>query len=135
MNFLLRRTSRIVARYYDDVLKATGLRSTQFNVMAVLAQTGPISLTELASLLGMERSALARNLKPLERSGFAVASAGDDRRVRMVELTGAGKQKLRKALPHWAKAQTHLAQKLDSGDVSRLAALLKNITGHIEPKR
>jgi DNA-binding MarR family transcriptional regulator len=135
LNFILRRTSRIVARYYDYVLKPTGLRSTQFNVMAVVAQTGPIPLSELASLLGMERSALARNLKPLERSGFAVVSAGDDRRVRVVELTGTGKEKLQKALPHWSNAQTYLAQDLGSSDVSRLAALLTNVTEKIDSKR
>lgn len=134
LNFLLRRTSRIVARYYDEVLKPTGLRTTQFNVMAVLAQTGPISFTKLAAILGMERSALARNLKPLERSGYLVAFAGNDRRVRMAELTQRGKEKLKRALPYWSKAQTYLAQELGSGNVSRLTAMLRNVAGPIDSK-
>jgi DNA-binding MarR family transcriptional regulator len=135
LNALIRRTSRIVARHYDDVLKPTGLKSTQFTMLAALAQTGPISLTELASLLGTERSALARNLKPLERSGFAGVSTGDDRRVRIVELTRAGRQKLEKALPHWAKAQGRLAKDLGSSDVSRLVALLRSMAEHVDSNR
>lgn len=135
LNFLLRRTSRIVARYYDEVLKPTGLRTTQFNVLAVLAQTGPISFSKLASILGMERSALARNLKPLERSGYLIAIPGEDKRMRMAELTQRGKEKLKSALPHWAKAQNYLAQELGSGNVSRLTAMLKNVIGPIDSKR
>src|SRR6516225_1728379 len=51
---------------YDDVLRPLGLRVTQFNLLAVLTQTGPIAITALADLMGMERSALARNLKPIQ---------------------------------------------------------------------
>jgi len=104
-------------------------------MLAALAQTGPIPLTKLESLLVVERSALARNLKPLERSGYVSTYAGDDRRVRMVKITRAGKEKLRMALSYWAKAQAGLAQELGSSDPSQLVALLRSINQRIDPKR
>lgn len=135
MNALIRHSSRTVSRYYGDVLEPTGLRSTQFTMLAALAQTGPIPLTKLASLIGVERSALARNLKPLERSGFVSTYTGDDKRVRMAKIRRSGRAKLRKALPYWAKAQSRLAQVLGSGDVTQLVGMLKNVTEKIDTKR
>jgi DNA-binding MarR family transcriptional regulator len=135
LNFLVRRASRIVGRYYDAVLKPTGLRATQFNVMAVLAHSGAMSLTELAACLGMERSALARNLKPLERQGLAEISAGEDKRMRNAELTRLGKEKLRRALPIWSRAQSRLSKDLGASDAALLVGLLRGITERLEGRR
>ena len=68
----------MLGRYYDDALRPMGLRITQFNILAVLAQTGPIAITALAEVLGLERSALARNLKPVTRKRFVIVSTGSD---------------------------------------------------------
>ena len=135
LNFLVRRTSRIVGRYFDAALKPTGLRATQFNVMSVLAQSGAVSFTQLAALLGMERSVLARNLKPLERQGFAAVSTGDDKRIRVAELTPLGKKKLRSVLPVWSKAHAHLSNELGASDVARLVGLLRTLAQHLEGNR
>lgn len=129
---MIRRSSRTVSRYYGDVLKPTGLKITQFTMLAALAQTGPIPLTKLASLLVVERSALARNLKPLERSGFVRTYTGDDRRVRMAKITKSGRAKLRRALPYWGRAQSGFAQDLGSGDVSQLVVTLRSVNKRID---
>ena len=114
LNFQLRRTSRLLGRYYDDVLRHLELRVTQFNLLAVLAQTGPIAITALADLMAMERSALARNLKPIERRKLVTVTPGKDKRTRTVKLTPAGRRKLAEALPKWDQAQTRLIRK-DAG--------------------
>jgi DNA-binding MarR family transcriptional regulator len=134
LNFVVRRTSRIVGRYYDAALKPTGLRATQFNVMSVLAQSGAVSFTELAARLGMERSVLARNLKPLARLGFATVSAGDDKRMRVAELTTRGKEKLRSVLPVWSKAQSHLSDELGANDAAHLVGLLRRLSERLEDR-
>ncbi len=135
LNFLVRRSARLIGRHYDTALKPTGLRATQFNVLAILAQTDEMSLTDLAALLGMERSVLARNLKPLEREGLAGVGAGRDKRVRIAKITKLGRERLQKALPYWAKAQSRLAQTLGAGDSPRLTALLGKISGGLEDRR
>lgn len=131
LNFLMRRSSRIIGRHFDAMLKPTGLRSTQFNVLAVLAQTGPMSLTDLAGLLSMERSALARNLKPLQRQGLIIVSAGVDKRMRIAQLTKLGKENLQKALPFWSAAQARLLEDLGTDDITLLRTLLGRITNHL----
>jgi len=127
LNFQLRRTSRQVSRYYDDALRPIGLRISQFNILAMLAQTGPLSVSDLANRLGMERSALARNLKPIAREGLVVVSHGDDRRTRLAKLAPAGTRKLRQALPTWNRAQDKLVAKLGSRQAAVLVEVLSRM--------
>jgi DNA-binding MarR family transcriptional regulator len=61
--------------------------------------------TRLADLLGLERTTLTRNLRPLIRDGFVRVDEGEDRRVRKVAITPAGEEAARRAYPFWKKAQ------------------------------
>ena len=118
LNFNLRRTSRLVNRYYEQALKPAGLRAGQFNLMVPVGLRGALSITQLAELLGMERSALARNLKPLERKRWVTVTVGADRRTRLVRLTRQGESRLRTAYPFWEEAQRELTAAL-AGPVMR----------------
>jgi DNA-binding MarR family transcriptional regulator len=63
-------------------------------------------MTELASAMVLDRSALARNIKPLERDGFLTQRPDDvDGRSRRVELTAQGRTKLAESKRLWRKAQ------------------------------
>lgn len=118
LNYNLRRTSRLVNRYYEQALKPAGLRAGQFNLMVPVGLSGTLSITQLAELLGMERSALARNLKPLERKHWVTITVGGDRRTRLVRLTREGRRSLRTAYPFWEQAQRELTTAL-TGSVLR----------------
>lgn len=120
LNYNLRRTSRLVTHYYDQALKPAGLRASQFNLMVPVALRGAFSITELAELLGMERSALARNLKPLKRKGWVAVTAGADRRTRIVQVTHQGERLLLKAYPLWEHAQTDLTAALPGSGLKGL---------------
>jgi DNA-binding MarR family transcriptional regulator len=61
---------------------------------------------ELAGSLVIDRSALAHNLKPLDRDGLVeVMIDEDDKRTRLAMLTEAGRTKLAQAMPLWERAQ------------------------------
>ena len=62
----LRSATRVLTQAYDEVLRPSGLRTTQFSILARLAGVGPVPLSELAELLAMDRTTLARNLRPLD---------------------------------------------------------------------
>ena len=59
----------------------------------------------LAGLLGLERTTLTRNLRPLARDGLVRIDEGDDRRVRRAAITRKGEEAARRAFPFWKKAQ------------------------------
>jgi DNA-binding MarR family transcriptional regulator len=110
--FNLRKAARAVTRAYDEALKPSGLRATQFSLLSVVANRGPAGMTELAQALVMERTTLTRNLKPLMEQGFLEVVDGADKRRRPIAVTPRGRQALDKALPLWRRAQAKFADGL-----------------------
>jgi len=102
----LRKATRRVSQLYDEVLAPCGLRSTQRSILIQIARSGMPTMGDLAESLVLDRSALAHNLKPLERDGFiAITTDPADKRSRLVGLTTRGETKLNESFPLWEKAQ------------------------------
>jgi len=108
----VRTAARAVTRAYDDALRPVGLRATQLAVLVAAAADDALSITALAKLMGMDRSTLARNLRPLETAGLVAVGLEGWRRSRALTITTKGRLRLREALPLWEKAQQALQQKL-----------------------
>ncbi|PRY05986.1 MarR family protein [Paraburkholderia sp. BL25I1N1] len=85
-------------------------------------------MTELAHSLVLDRSALARNIKPLERDGFLMQRPdSDDGRSRRVALTTAGRAKLAEANRLWRKAQSRFEHVYGEERAAALRAALSEI--------
>ncbi len=123
--FNLRKASRAVTHSYDSVLRASGLRATQFSVLVGVSLRGEAPVGELADMLGLNRTTLTRNLGVLESNGLVAVSPGRDRRARHVSLTEAGERALREALPLWRKAQSKTVESLGP---ERWDGLLENLS-------
>jgi len=100
-----RRYARAVTRLFEARLRPFGLRTTQFSVLAALALKGPTPLTELAGLLGLERTTLTRVAAVLERHAWIAAGRPRDARNRLLRLTAAGRRRLDAAFPAWEEGQ------------------------------
>jgi DNA-binding MarR family transcriptional regulator len=118
--FNLRKAARAVTQLYDDALRSTGLRTTQFSLLTVVLGFGKVTITQLAEEAVMDRTTLSRNLELLERERLVVIRPGADARVREVELTRAGHDKLNAAFPLWEQAQAELIKKLGADRMERL---------------
>jgi len=116
LNYRLRRTARMTAKAYDDALRPSGIRNTQFTLVAALQYLGETSIGALAETLATDSTTLTRNLDILVRRGFVEDVKGEDGRVRMARLTAAGKGVYETALPFWRQAQSRLLASLD-GDL------------------
>ena len=123
-SFNLRKAARAVTQFYDDALRESGLKSTQFSLLAAAAVAGKAPISRLAEEMAMDRTTLTRNLKPLQAEGLLRIEAGADRRVRNVAVTPEGEALLEKAMPMWRKAQTQMIDKL--GD-ERWGELLRQL--------
>jgi DNA-binding MarR family transcriptional regulator len=109
--FALRKAARRVSRLYEDVLQPTGLRITQFLILAVLARVPGASVNELAERLDLERTAMGKTLGPLERDGLIrIESSPVDARSRVIKLTSKGTRAFQDAVPLWRRAQEQLAE-------------------------
>ncbi len=109
------RAARRIARLFDAAFKPVGLTSGQFTMLGALNQQADVSISDLAAILGMERTTLTRNLAPLEAAGLiASATPKGDRRYRNVALTSGGRARLAEAMPIWHALHRAIAERVDA---------------------
>ena len=129
----LRWISRAVTRFYDAEMRRLGVRPTQTPILGALQAKAGWSMAELSDWLGMERTTLVRNLRPLEREGL-IRTDGGGRGGRVeVMITEEGRKTLTKMLPAWRTAQDKVVGILGRErwsnlihDLERVATELKN---------
>jgi DNA-binding MarR family transcriptional regulator len=128
----LRKATRVITQAYDAALQPTGLKATQFTLLSVLENCGPLPLTQFAAALVMDRTTLTRNLKPLAAKEFVAIEPTADQRVRQVVLTLAGMRVWKAARPHWERAQSRLVERMGverwsgfTGDLWAVTALVR----------
>jgi DNA-binding MarR family transcriptional regulator len=113
-----------VTQYYDQHLAPSGLRTTQFSILAKLKGLGPMSINALARELVMDRTTLGRTMLPLERDGLIAINDGAlDRRSKELSVTKRGAERLQRAIKLWDKAQKDFEQKFGA----RRAAYLRDV--------
>lgn len=126
--FNLRKATRAVTQMYDEALRPSGLRATQFTLLSVVSKLGPADITVLAEALVMDRTTLTRTLRPLIDRGWVEVVEGADARHRPVALTRRGRDKLAEALPAWRAAQKRVAKGLGpEGWADLLAGLRETV--------
>ena len=124
----LRRATRALTQLYDDAMAPAGVRVTQFSLLRTLAASGALRISDLASRLLLDRTALSRNLDPLVTQGLVAIVEGNDARTREAALTKKGLAAVKAATPYWARAQKEVAARLGS---EKLAALI-DVLGELE---
>ena len=129
VSYRLRRAARKAARFYDDALRPSGLRNTQFTLLASLNRLGETSIGDLSEELAIDGTTLTRNLEILVRRGLVENIAAEDARVRNVRLTGLGKETYEEAVPLWREAQQHLLEALEPKRWTGMRAQLRKIEG------
>lgn len=124
----LHKTARAVSRIYAEEMRPAGLARSQFAILEYLSQRGPMAVTELAGRLYMERTTLTRNLKPLEQAGLVERRASDsDARVRLLEISAAGRRKLGDARQCWKIAQARVLERFGEARWRELESTLAGL--------
>lgn len=126
---MMRKSARKITQFYENNLREASIKPTQFSILATLANTGPIQLTQLADRLVLERTSLTRNLNVLERNTWIDIQPGEeDSRQRVVSLTRNGYKQLDCAIPYWQKAQKAIAKDMGQETITRLRTTLDEMT-------
>jgi DNA-binding MarR family transcriptional regulator len=124
----VRQAARHVTQFYDLLLAPSGLRATQFSILAKLRRKGPMSINAMAADLVMDRTTLGRNILPLERDGLIrIEPAAADRRSKELHLTKAGDERFHAALAGWTAAQARFEASLGPRRAADLRALLQTV--------
>src|SRR6266851_2620364 len=112
----LRRASRRITNFYDSKLAPTGLRVTQYAILALLGKHGGVSVNSLARHLDLERMRYVK-----------VTSSLTDGRSRTITLTNSGGAALKAAAGLWRRAQAEFESANGGAVVRALRSTLANL--------
>ena len=130
--FNLRRAARLVSQAFDEALRPSGLKITQFSLLVAAFMLDNLVLTKLAKVMGMDRTTLSRNLKLLEKKGLIRLEQGEDRREVRTSLTPQGKQALEKAAPLWYEVQSRITNGLGDEKWASMLADFRSISAALK---
>jgi DNA-binding MarR family transcriptional regulator len=129
-----RRASRVLSQRYEEALRPTGLRATQFTLLQTLSLAGEVTQGKLGQILAMDSTTLTRTLSTMSRRGWISKRRGEDRREWRMRLSKAGDTQFKNALPHWEKAQRRLRRQLGDELSDNLMKLTQKVTNALIDK-
>jgi DNA-binding MarR family transcriptional regulator len=133
--FNLRAATRAVTRFFDSEVRRLGIRPTQTPILGALQAKDGWSMAELSDWLGMERTTLLRNLRPLQRDGLVRAKGvGRGGHVKL-EITEKGRAALIKLLPAWRAAQDKVVATLGKERWAVIFRDLEAVTANLKGQK
>ena len=130
--FNLRRVTRIITQHYNAELRRQGIRSTQTPILQALCLKDSWTMAELSEMLGMDRTTLVRNLRPLERDGLLQNSGGGHGVQVEVSITAKGRKQVEKFTPAWRAAQDKILHTLGEENWASLLDQLETAANNIK---
>ncbi|HWE51923.1 MAG TPA: MarR family winged helix-turn-helix transcriptional regulator [Bryobacteraceae bacterium] len=111
MAFNLRKSAQVVSRIYAREMQDSPVKGPLFSLMMTINRHGSASITALAHDIGLDRTTLTRNLKPLQQKGLIQISRVTANR-KEITLLPEGEAALRTAIGCWRKAQAKVVRRL-----------------------
>jgi DNA-binding MarR family transcriptional regulator len=124
---VLRKASRRLTSLYDEALAPFGINLAQYSLLRNVVRKAPISLTELAGLLDLDRSTVGRNARVMVRMGLLAMGQGEDQREQALSPTERGREVLAGAVPVWDRVQEDIEAKLGPQKAEQLQSLLAEL--------
>src|SRR6266567_5629181 len=122
--FNVRRISRVITQFFDAEVRRHGIRPTQTPILGALQAKDGWGMAELSEWLGMERTTLVRNLRPLQRDGLVRVGGGGRGRLVELAITAKGRKQIEKVAPAWKSAQRAAVKTLGE---KRWSAILSDL--------
>jgi DNA-binding MarR family transcriptional regulator len=119
----MRMATRSISAIYDRQLRPLGLRTSQLAVLWGVYGTEPVTASELATTMAIDKTTLARALRVLEENELISMVPGRDRRERRAALTRKGRAKFDDAMPLWRAAQDEVRATVGEGNFNALVAI------------
>src|SRR2546428_9343813 len=110
--FNLRWVTRAVTQFYDAEMRRHGIRPTQGPILESLKAKDGWNMAKLSDWLGMERTTLVRNLRPLQRDRLVRVSGGGRGRLVEMAINAKGRKQIEKLTPALKSALRGAAKNL-----------------------
>jgi DNA-binding MarR family transcriptional regulator len=128
-SYLLGRAASRVQGLGERDLEPLGITPREYSVLAVLAERSPLSQTQVAEILGLDRTTILKLGASLERKGLVVRERdANDARAYAVALTPAGDRLRGAAFELLLACEERFLAPLDRNERQQLHDLLARVT-------
>ena len=125
LGYQLTLAARHVERRFERDLQNFGLTRITWCVLLAVGGHGLDHPSDIAGYVGVDRTAVSRALRQLQRDGLVVRRKGEeDGRTRQVALTELGETRLRQANRHAQAARVATEARLDLSERKALRRIL-----------
>lgn len=125
---LIRRANQISVSIFLDECREFDITPMQYAVMAVLRTTPDLDQITLASRAALDRSTIGGLAERLEEKGWIRRLPGvEDRRQKLLSLTGEGLRVLDSVEPAVERTQQRILEPLSDAEKATLLALLERV--------
>lgn len=129
LGYNLSLAARLQERRLDDALKSLGLTRTTWCVLLAVGVEGHSQPSDIATFIGIDRTATSRALRHMEAAGLLTRETGDgDRRTTRVSLTDLGRQRIAQGTPFAVENNALMRAKLTEAEHAELVRLLGLLT-------
>lgn len=124
----LRKAGRAVQARAEESLRPLELGASDFAVLEVLRQKGPLPVNAIGEEVELTSGSMSTAVDRLEAKGLVQRSTWpQDRRVRLVQLTPAGRDLVREAYARQQAAMERAAAALSPEERAALIRLLRKL--------
>ena len=121
----VRTLNRVLSNIYDEELRPFGMKSSQLNLLVVIAKRGPVRRIDIGKIIALNPSTLTRNLSVMLANGWIEeVFEGTDGRGNPVQLTAKGRKLIERVAPAWRRAQAQTSKLLSKDGT---AILIKTV--------
>ena len=103
----LRRSANAMSEFYDSALKEAELTISQYYLLVNLSRLGKANITHWSEQVGLDRSTMVRNIKPLQSRGLIEGTEGHGKTFALSEK---GRHALDTATVIWQQMQEKMEQ-------------------------
>ena len=123
----LRRSANAMSEFYDSALKEAELTISQYYLLVNLSRLGKANITHWSEQVGLDRSTMVRNIKPLQSRGLIEGKEGHGKTFALSEK---GRHALDTATVIWQQMQEKMEQflgKEDADAILRIGSRLQDL--------
>ncbi len=125
---LIRRAQQIAVAIFMEECAAFDLTPVQYAALVAIQDNPGIDATRLSALIAFDRSTLGDVLERLERRKLVKRyPSSEDKRIKLLETTAAGKDLLKRAEAAVLRAQERILAPLQPSSRNKLMELLSQL--------
>jgi DNA-binding MarR family transcriptional regulator len=128
LSFLLKSTFALLEGTIEPELARLGINGREFGLLTLIEAEGPASQQRLASRIGVDRTTMVGLIDALEEKKLVERHRDPgNRRAYLLEVTAAGRKKLRDALKAVERAEQEALAPLSVADSATLTRTLQRL--------